>query len=94
MSGARTDGSLRITPARILAVIAFGLFVGCALLAYQRVFLPSAAEQRWMNDIERLGARAHAVGYEDTSSGIGRVPILGEIVTRRDPSVLAPGYGE
>ena len=83
MSNATADGSHRITPAHILAVIAFGLFVGCALLAYQRVFLPSAAEQRWMNDIEQLGARAHSAGYEDTSSGIGRVPILGELVTHR-----------
>ena len=36
-----------------------------------------------MNDVNRLGARAISAGYEDTSSGVGRVPILGEILTHR-----------
>ncbi len=82
MSNATTDGSHRITPARILVAMAFGLFVACAVFVY-RTYSQYAVEQRWMNDIEQLGARAHSAGYEDTSSGIGRVPILGEIVTHR-----------
>lgn len=39
--------------------------------------------RRWTTSIERLGALVVTAGYEDTSRGIGRVPILGEVVTHR-----------
>lgn len=47
--------------------------------AWQR----GAAHRRWAASMERLGALVVIAGYEDTSRGIGRVPILGEVVTHR-----------
>lgn len=71
-----------ITPVRLLAVTAFGAFVACAVLGY-RAYSQHAAEQRWKNDVRRLGARVIVAGYDNTSFGIGRVPILGELIGHR-----------
>jgi len=78
----KTDGSFRITLPRILVVMTCALVVVCAVFAYRSYSL-HVVEQRWINDIEQLGSRAVTTGYEDTSSGIGRLPILGELLTHR-----------
>lgn len=83
MSNTTDDGSHMITPSRCLLVAAFCLFVASVTVLVVPFYSRYSAEQRWRSDIERLGARTVTAGYENTSSGIGRVPILGELVTHR-----------
>lgn len=82
MSDATVDRSRRITWTRIFWAMALGLILLCAIVAY-RAYTRYAFEQNWMSDMERLGARTFSSATENTSTGIGRVPVLGEIVTHR-----------
>lgn len=82
MSNAAVDGSRRIPWMRIVWAMALGLILLWALVAY-RAYTRYAVEQRWMSEMERLGARTFSSGTENTSTGIGRVPVLGELVTHR-----------
>lgn len=47
--------------------------------AYRR----ACDHRRWVEEMERLGVRVVIAGYEDTSRGVGRVPVLGELLSRR-----------
>ena len=58
------------------------LFFGLSLLGL-RVYLQYAAVQQFRSHMERLDARVHVVGYRDIPTGIGRLPILGELLTTR-----------
>jgi hypothetical protein len=56
--------------------------MACLVLGVS-AWLRHADELRWQREFQQLGAYAVTTGYENTSSGIGRVPVIGEIVTHR-----------
>jgi hypothetical protein len=83
MAMGRSLLSRRIKPlqliVRILAVVA--LIAGVSLWQTWR---QADAHRRWTREMERLGARVVVAGYEDSTRGFGRVPVVGEILTHRN----------
>lgn len=81
MSESTTKRSHKLTSTRVLIAIALGLVILGAIVGY-KLFANHAAEQRFVAEMAQLGARVESLGY-GRSSGIGRIPILGEMLTTR-----------
>lgn len=75
-TGRVVRGRILIALAFVLSLATFGVFANRARTQY-------ALEERWKSELAAVGARAVTAGYKNTPSGIGRVPILGDVLRHR-----------